>query len=270
MFVDDIETLCDVLLGGVKDIWLRVSRGEFDTSLVERPVLSSGQGEAYVFDKAFDAILLECVEHSGVSAIFDSEERERMITIGDAPRYHILVDPVDGSELLARGMRLSSTALSVFSIPSGDLLLSIVLDHSDGTLAIAKGNDEIEWVTGHSALPRDVLPSESLCVSYFAKSERFSMVCHRAPFYGQFRTLLNYGGTGDLLRIAAGKCDYFIEMEKGFKARDFLPGAHILRNAGGFIADHKGEEVLDLSLTQERIRFIACPSKASFEKIRLR
>jgi fructose-1,6-bisphosphatase/inositol monophosphatase family enzyme len=261
------EILCNAVLDGVDEVWGRVRLFDFDVNVLERSSFDSGKGDAYVFDKDFDVIFFERIRKCGVSVLFDSEERDNVITIGQRPEYYVLIDPVDGSEMLSRGVRISSTAVSIISLESLRPLFSVILDHRDGALVVARGADGIEWIRGEMKLPRDVTPSEAFCVSYFAKSGRLSLVGARLEFYEQFRTIFNYGGSCDFLRVASGVCDYFVEIEKGFHARDFLPGAHILRNSGGYISDERGSEIGELLLSDRRTKFVACPSKASCEDI---
>jgi myo-inositol-1(or 4)-monophosphatase len=77
---------------------------------------------------------------------------------------------------------------------------------------------------------------------------------------------LSFGSIG-MCQIAAGITDAFIEISKGFRMWDLLPGLFILKRAGGFVLNLDGSDInpqlrfksLDefIELMKTRTKFIA-------------
>src|SRR5579884_1538901 len=68
-----------------------------------------------LFDREAEDIIISDLTESGISFEVVTEERPTF-TIGEAPAYRIVIDPVDGSTNVTRGIMTATVALAVLPI----------------------------------------------------------------------------------------------------------------------------------------------------------
>lgn len=213
--------------------------------------------------------------------ILGEEVKEYPETLLDVGKEIVcIVDPVDGTDLLARGFSNWCCSLLVFS-PKQRRIRAAVVAHSDGNIywATDEGAFRGRYEGGHPEEHRLVVrraPSFSL---------RKASVC----FYGQKPTRLintsfsfqldklrqspedslpqfriyNFAGNPMMVRIPDGAVDIVFELT-GQEVHDVLPGAYIATQAGAVICDPDGQDI-DLIHSafhpQQKIKYVLAATK---------
>jgi myo-inositol-1(or 4)-monophosphatase len=173
-----------------------------------------------------------------------------------APRYLVIVDPLDTSELAVRGL-LGYTHVVVYSLLHRHPLLAVVgdffhevhlfgaqrVDGADAAWLRTRGGGERPLVTSRV---EDV--SHALVTSYSMRpTSRFLDLARSTRLLNALaqddeggRIGVDFGSVG-LCHVAAGFSDAMIETAKGFALWDVYPGQYVLHSAGGIVCDLDGE-----------------------------
>jgi fructose-1,6-bisphosphatase/inositol monophosphatase family enzyme len=211
------------------------------------------------FDVFSESAILTYLKSTGLGFRFNSEE-SAPVDIGHDQDFTIIVDPLDGSSMLARGYPLASVAVTILRSEDNSPVLSRILEvftnvqyaASDGE---ATRNGKPVVPSGTTAL------SDAFLVTYSATESRmasaaFRRICRTPP-----RLTLNYGGPLDLAKVGSGQCDLALELHKGFPPRDYIPGLHFARTAGAVAAQPDGSPVPYLTGPDDRMRFIVAGNR---------
>ncbi|UCE09176.1 MAG: inositol monophosphatase [Candidatus Thorarchaeota archaeon] len=192
-------------------------------------------------------------------------EEHGLVTTDKDPDYIAIVDPIDGSTNLERGMPLCTVGISVapFSrdATTEDIEISVIDSYfTEETYVAIRG----EGVTrnGRPVRPSDAIDPAKSIVSYDTKKEwsgefKVGSLKTLVGVYDMRRTGSNLL---DLCWTACGALDGMIDL------RDILPivhasGTHMVLEAGGCVLDIRGEDfVLPLDITQ-RMSFVAAGSR---------
>lgn len=211
------------------------------------------------FDLISEETLLRELERTGIPLVVYSEESGR-IDLGENAEFAVIMDPVDGSHLAARGYMLCSSAVTVVSLQTGQPLLSRIVDVGSGGQFVARGR-----AAGHSFLPvqRSTVTKlrDAFAVSYMATPSRTTSGQSPLPLLSHCSLWLNYGGPLDIARIATGQVDLFVESDKGFAARDLFPGLHIATSSGAVAASLDGGEFRFRGDTSAKWRFVVAATQ---------
>ena len=186
-----------------------------------------------------------------------------------------IVDPVDGTDLLARGFSNWCCSLVMFS-PKERRIRAAVVAHSDGDLywatedgAFKSRRDGTGFVRSKLAVQRPhgfSLAQASVCF-YGQKPERIVSTANALRFEAmqqpsdpnsaKFR-IYNLGGNPMMVKIPDGDVDIVFEL-KGQEVHDVLPGAFIALHAGAVI---RGVDKSEIELNRaalfprERMRYV--------------
>jgi fructose-1,6-bisphosphatase/inositol monophosphatase family enzyme len=206
------------------------------------------------FDFDAEERLLQAFVQSGLPIRFSSEERDDIDFVAD-PQLLALVDPLDGSSGLARGRPGGSIAVSIVDMATTTPVLSRIAEVFTGVQYSAI--DRTARRDGKHIRPSSTKSlQEALVGSYFASGSRLQALCELDVDWTAFGLLLNYGGLVEIARVGSGHCDAYIEIAKGFPAREYAAGLHIARSAGAVASDLRGNPV-PISLNREtRVKFI--------------
>ncbi|MEU4494191.1 inositol monophosphatase family protein [Streptomyces sp. NPDC023998] len=211
------------------------------------------------FDRFSESRILQFFESCNLGARFDSEE-SAPIDLGRDQDFTIIVDPLDGSSMLARGYPLASIAVSVIHREGGRPILSRILDVFTDVQYSVIG--DIATRNGRKASPSTVTDlSRAFLVTYSATSERlrsdtFRRICETPP-----GLTLNYGGPLDIAKVGAGQCDLMLELQKGFSPRDYVAGLHFAQVAGAIAMQPGGAPVPYTSEEGRRVKFIVAANE---------
>ncbi len=208
----------------------------------------------HAFDQFAEDTLLRVFEASGLPIRFSSEERDD-IDLGNDPRFVAIVDPLDGSDMLARGYPLASISVSVVEIETATPVLSRIVE-------VATGAQYATGVAGPTRNGLKVAPSsvrglrDAFVVSYLATGVRLADLRARPTDIAWPKLFLNYGGGLDIAKVGSGQCDAVAEFVRGFKAWDYVAGLHFARSAGAVASTLDGREVPISTSRDARIKFV--------------
>ena len=206
------------------------------------------------FDTLVEDRLIRLLEESRLPVRVHSEERETFDLV-QSPELLAIIDPVDGSDMLAQGYPLCSIAFCLIDLASGAPVLSRICEIATGCQLSA--SDGVARRDGMPISPSRVERLESaFVVLYGATPHRLSGMCGLLDILGDCRLVLNYGGPLDIAKVGSGQCDLFIETVRGFKAMDYVPGIHIATSAGAVAAQLDGSEVPFGLAEHARVQFV--------------
>jgi myo-inositol-1(or 4)-monophosphatase len=196
------------------------------------------------FDRDAEDIIIQGLEESGHGFEVITEERATFSTKAD-PLYRIVVDPIDGSNNVERGIMTAGVALAVLPIDApvipecvqwalvGELFSGTVYQAWQGGGAFRNGQRcqvsdtrRIDHcLAGMNFDGRDADSIRALLTD--------------APRLGNVRRA---GSSAiDSVYVASGTYDAFIDVGNALTGESFLASASIVLEAGGIISDHKGK-----------------------------
>lgn len=221
---------------------------------VEHRRTRSDGDTTHAFDEELEERLLQFLSRSRLPIRFSSEERSDVDLVG-SPEILALVDPLDGSDVAARGYPLCSISVSLVDMASRTPLVSRIVEVFTGFQYSARGN--IALKDGAPINPSDVTSlSEAFIVSYFASRSRMTKVSTCGSAWSRCRLVLNYGGLLDIAKVGAGQCDAMIEVINGMVAREYVAGLHIAQAAGATTSTLAGDPIPILLDRDARSTFV--------------
>jgi fructose-1,6-bisphosphatase/inositol monophosphatase family enzyme len=232
--------------------------------LEEIRVRSDGD-TTHAFDADVEERLLSLFSSTGLPIRFSSEERPD-VDLVSSPELLALVDPLDGSAMVARGYPSGSISVSVVDMSTATPALSRIAEVFTGFQYSALGTTAHK--DGRPMHPSDVRSlDKALVVSYFASSSRTELFRRSSVRWEACRMLRNYGGLVDIAKVGSGQCDAMVEALKGFVAREYVAGIHIAAAAGAFATTLDGSNIPVLLDRSARCRFVVAGTASLHEEI---
>ncbi len=233
--------------------------------LEEVRVRSDGD-TTHAFDAHVEERLLKFFSSTGLPVRFSSEERPD-VDLVSSPELLALVDPLDGSAMVARGYPSGSISVAIVDMATERPVLSRIAEVFTGFQYSALGTTALK--DGKPMHPSDVRSAgEALVVSYFASSSRTELF-RRSPVRWEACWMLrNYGGLVDIAKVGAGQCDAMVEALKGFVAREYVAGVHIAEAAGAVATTLDGEPIPVLLDRSARRRFVVAATPELHDELR--
>jgi len=221
---------------------------------VEHLRVRSDGDTTHSFDDNLEERLLQAFVQSKLPIRFSSEERAD-VDLVQSPELLALVDPLDGSEVAARGYPMCSISVSVVDIATATPLLSRIIEvFTSFQYAASEGH---ATKNGTRIAPSRVRSAkDALVVSYFASKSRMAKVRRSTADWARCRLLINYGGLLDIAKVGSGQCDAMIEVLNGMVAREYVAGVHIAQAAGAVSSTLDGEPIPTLLQRDARSTFI--------------
>lgn len=229
-------------------------------------VATNPKGETTrAFDKEAERIALAIArERLGTFRAYSEEAGE--LTVGDNPRWTLVIDPCDGSNNFRRGVR--SVGFAVAALPIGAPLdpdrveYAVCGDVFTGTVyAAAKGRgatvDGRPCATSSLSLLRHAMlginighdgptaPANDDLGDNVHLSDRFWRLLEQAS------TVRRTGATViDLCYVAEGAYNAYVDLRNRLTPENFLAPALIIREAGGQFTDAFGQPLGPVGFTQ--------------------
>ncbi len=228
-----------------------------------------GERSLFLDVKAEEAIISVLME-SGTPFAIMSEERG-IVMPDTTPEYLAVIDPVDGSANLERGVPLCSVGISFVpysqEMSTTDVVLSIIKSFfTRETYLAVRGHGVTK--NGKHVKVSNSRPAKLAVISYDTKREWDSSFADRSV--NIIRGVRDIRRTGsnllDLCWTACGALDAMVDL------RNILPivhlcGIHMVLEAGGCVLDQFGRPlVLPIELSQ-RMRFVAASSESLAREI---
>ncbi len=256
-------TLVSDLMKAVKAARKVVHEGLSSASELTGSINPFGDKTLVLDIRAEDAII-EALRESSTTMSILSEERG-LISVQERPEYLVVVDPVDGSANLERGIPLCSVGVS--AIPYSDCMMTddteiSIVDSFFTEETYTSVRDEGVKRNGRSVMVANPKSLDDAIISYDTKKrwdERFSDSTVRV-LSGVRDMRRSASNLLDLCWVASGSLDAMVDL------REILPivhvcGTHMVFEAGGFVVDQMGYRLnLPIELEQ-KMSFVAASNE---------
>ncbi len=198
-------------------------------------------------DRVAEAAVLRRLEEKGVHLDVLSEEAGFVDRHGEGL---LVLDPVDGTHNAIRGVPAYSVSLAVGHARLADIEAGLVLDLVSGAAYYAEHRKGAE-LNGRPIHARPFDPNDVLFSVYLGTNAE----ADAARVASKARRVRNLGAASlDLCLVARGAADvyYMHSREERLKLRacDIAAGTLIVREAGGYVLDLRGQD-LDIPLTAD-------------------
>jgi myo-inositol-1(or 4)-monophosphatase len=196
------------------------------------------------FDREAEEIIINGLVESGHGFEIITEERPPLMT-SPAPAYRIVVDPIDGSTNVERGIMVAGVSLAVLPIDApisqehvqwalvGELFTGTVYQAQQGLGAFCNGRRCQVSETEHL----------EHCLAGMNLDDRDPEVLQKLliqrPTIGKVRR--TGSSAMDIVYVANGAYDAYIDIGDMITAESFLASLSIIREAGGTISDQHGK-----------------------------
>jgi myo-inositol-1(or 4)-monophosphatase len=228
-----------------------------------------------LFDREAEDIIISALIESEYSFEVITEERP-VFTTRACPTYRIVIDPVDGSTNVVRGIMSAALALAVLPIDVpitpervqwalvGELYSGAVYEAGRGEGAFCNGRKcQVSTTSSYS---------ESLVgINSDGRSRdalRALLIDGRPPAY-----VRRSGSSAlDLAYVANGAYDAYVDIGDVLTGESFLASASIVLEAGGIVTGEQGKPLRPIKSLQDRYSIIAAGNKtlhsAILERVR--
>jgi myo-inositol-1(or 4)-monophosphatase len=206
------------------------------------------------FDREAENIIISGLIESGTSFEIITEEREAFST-SPAPTYRIVIDPLDGSTNVSRGIATAAVALAILPIDGpinieqvqwalvGDIFSGVVYQAQRGggaycnsrRCSVSKTRTIEDSVVGINFDGRD-LPT-------------LGKLMMQQPTIGAIRR--TGSSAMDIAYVASGAYDAFVDVGDILTAESFLASLSIVREAGGVVSDQNGSDLRNIANLRE-------------------
>jgi myo-inositol-1(or 4)-monophosphatase len=221
-----------------------------------------------LFDREAEDIIIKGLIESGAGFEVISEERPRFVTSA-TPSYRIVIDPVDGSTNIARGILTAGVSLAVLSsdVPIspeqvqwalvGELFSGIVYTAQRGRGAFRNGQRcQVsatkrfeDCLAGMNFDGRDLDTLRKLIVEPPAKVRRTG------------------SSAMDIVYVASGAYDAYVDAGDVLTAESFLAALSIVLEAGGIVSDQHGKNLRYITNLSEGFSLVVAGTKELHEAI---
>ena len=222
------------------------------------------------FDREAEDIIISGLIDSGHGFEIITEERPSFTTDLN-PRYRIVIDPVDGSNNVSRGIMTAAVALAVLPfdapISPGQVQWALVGELFSGTVYQAQRgggafrNGRRCQVSGTKHLAECVLG-----MNFDGRDlPTLNRLLIKKPVPGKVRR--TGSSAMDVVYVASGAYDAFIDIGNVLTAESFLASLSIVLEAGGVISDQQGNDLPVISNLTEGFSLIVAGTKELHQEI---
>ncbi len=222
------------------------------------------------FDREAEDLIITNLKESGHGFEIITEERP-VLTTTSAPAYRIVIDPVDGSTNVQRGIMTATVALAVLPIEAPvlpeNVLWSLVGDLFTGTVYQAQKKNGV-FLNGRRC---QVSQTEQLheAIAGLNLDGRDIYAIHRLvseepPLAGVRRT---GSAAMDVAYVASGAYDAYIDAGRMLTGESFLASAAIVLEAGGLISDQQGLPLRPITTLQETYSLVVSATPSLHQQI---
>lgn len=216
------------------------------------------------FDREAEDIIISGLIESGHSFEIITEERPAFST-SDEPTYRIIIDPVDGSTNVSRGIPTAGVSLAVLStdepITPENVQWSLVGELFSGTVYQAQR----AWgafCNGHRCRVSETSQLE-FCMAGMNFDDRDPEVVRKLlidppPIHNIRRS---GSSSMDIVFVANGAYDAYIDIGDVLTAESFIAPLSIVLEAGGIVSDQFGEPLRPISNLTEGFSLVVAGTK---------
>ncbi len=222
------------------------------------------------FDRDAEDLIIQGLVNSGLGFEIITEERPKFSTT-KTPQYRIVIDPIDGSTNVERGIMTAAVALAVLPIDApvtpahvqwalvGELFSGTVYEAQQGSGAFRNGRrctvSQIrtlkECVAGLNLDGRD--------------HDVLKALLSKDPHIGIIRR--SGSSAIDSVYVASGTYDAYIDIGDEITGESFLASASIVLEAGGIVTDDTGKALRPINDLTEKFSLVLAGNKELHQEI---
>ena len=222
------------------------------------------------FDRDAEDLIINGLKESRHGFEVLTEERPPFTTATNPP-YRIIVDPVDGSTNVARGIMTAGVALAVLPINApirpDQVQWALVGELFSGTVYQAeRGNGA--FCNGHRCQVNTTKKlSESIVGMNFDGRDLDTLrkFLTEKPVPGKVRR--SGSSAMDIVYVANGAYDAYIDIGRALTAESFLASLSIVLEAGGTISDQQGKSLHDVTKLTDVFSLVVAATKELHQQI---
>lgn len=222
------------------------------------------------FDREAEDIIIEGLIESGHGFEIITEERPTFRT-SSTPQYRIVVDPVDGSTNVSRGILTAAVSLAVlpFDAPivPQQVQWALVGELFSGTVYQAQRGGGA-FCNGRRCQVSETKRLDE-CLAGMNFDGRDPKVLHKLLIERPVIDKIRRSGSSamDTVYVANGAYDAYIDVGDVITAESFLAASSIIIEAGGIISDQDGKPLRAITNLTEGFSLVAAGTKELHEEI---
>jgi myo-inositol-1(or 4)-monophosphatase len=222
------------------------------------------------FDRDAEDIIIRGLEESGHGFEVISEERPTFSTQQN-PAYRIIIDPIDGSENVTRGIMTAGVSLAVLPITEAVMpdrvLWALVGELFSGTVYVAQhGNGAFRNGRRCQASTTKSIQHSMTGLNMDGRDQRVinALITERPHIEKVRRT----GSAAiDSTYVASGTYDAYIDVGGALTGESFLAAASIVLEAGGIVSDQEGKALRPITNLLEKYSVVMAATKELHQEI---
>ena len=222
------------------------------------------------FDRDAEDLIIKGLRESGHGFEVLTEERPPFTTSTE-PQYRIIVDPVDGSTNVARGIMTAGVALAVLSIDApirpDYVQWALVGELFSGTVYQAQRGSGV-FCNGRRCQVSDIQQiSQSIVGMNFdgRNLDTLRKFLTEKPVPGKVHR--SGSSAMDIVYVANGAYDAYIDIGHVLTAESFLASLSIVLEAGGTISDQRGKPLRDVTQLTDVFSLVVAGTKELHQEI---
>jgi len=230
-----LRRIVEEALRAARDVMRELSRG----GLAGEPMERGAYGDvSYRGDLAAEKAVIEVLRSRLGSVTVVSEEMGVMSVGGGQPKYWALLDPIDGSANMSRGIAFFSSGLALAEGPRvKDVVCSGIIDHASGEVFVREGD-----YTSHSIeRERHSREGGSEAVIFhhasIKKEPLASGVSHKVIERLRFFRVMG-SALLEICYAALGRVDAYICVTPELRLMDIVPAAYFADGVGAVCFTH--------------------------------
>jgi myo-inositol-1(or 4)-monophosphatase len=222
------------------------------------------------FDRDAEDIIIRGLEESGHGFEVISEERPTFSTQQN-PAYRIIIDPIDGSENVTKGIMTAGVSLAVSPITEAvtpdRVLWALVGELFSGTVYVAQqGNGAFRNGRRCQVSTTKSIQPSMIGLNMDGRDHKaIKSLITEEPYVEKVRR--TGSAAIDSVYVASGTYDAFIDIGGALTGESFLAAASIVLEAGGIVSDQGGKALRPITNLQEKYSVVMAATKDLHQEI---
>lgn len=228
----------------------------------------AGGDTTFQIDHIAEKTIINTIKHHSIDFTLISEEAG-IKKIGKHPKWHVTIDPIDGTTNALRGIPFVATSIAISEKPQFQSVThALVMDlHHDITYTAHKGEgaqkNNKEITTAKTNTLQDLTLGIEISVKTPKNIESATAIIKNTKHPRHFGA-----DALEICYVADGTTDGFVDLRNKLRVTDMAAAQLILIEAGGIITTPEGKKInLPLEPTQ-RTSFIAAANKTLHRRLK--
>lgn len=222
------------------------------------------------FDRDAEDMIINGLVESGFGFEVITEERPTFSTTPD-PQYRIVIDPIDGSQNMSRGLMTAAIALAVLPIEAPvlpeNVQWALVGELFSGTVyQAAQGNGAFR--NSRRCQVSDVHHIKDSLIGLNLDGQdhqALRALLLEKPGFGSVRR--TGSAAIDSVYVASGTYDAYVDVGEIVTGESFLASLSIVLEAGGIVSDQKGQPLQPIKNLTDGYSLVVAGSKELHQEI---